>query len=210
MIEVFSCGPVSTNTLLIYCSKTKEAAVLDPSMGSSELVEKAIESKGLKPTKILLTHSHWDHIADLNELATKYALQVLVHPEEASNVTHPGSDGLNSPIFIEGFSEVTHINEGDLIEVGTITLKVIETPGHTPGGIVFYIEEKHLLLSGDTLFQGSYGRLDLPTGNAIQMVQSLKKLATLPPDTIVIPGHGPQTILKNEHWIAHPETKIQL
>jgi len=210
MIEVFSCGPVSTNTLLIYCNETKEAAILDPSMGSAELIEKAIEAKELKPKKIVLTHSHWDHIADLKELATKYSLEVFVHPDDANNVTHPGSDGLSSPIFVEGFSNVTHINEGDTIEIGTISLKVIETPGHTPGGVVFYIEKENLLLSGDTLFQGSYGRLDLPTSNAQRMIASLKKLSTLPPDTVVIPGHGPQTTLKDESWIAHPEKKIQL
>lgn len=210
MIEVFSCGPVSTNTLLIYCNEALEAAILDPSMGSAELVEKAIESKGLKPTKILLTHSHWDHIADLKELATKYSLEVLVHPDDANNVTHPGSDGLSAPIFIEGFPNVTHIREGDSIQIGTMSYKVIETPGHTQGGVVFYNEKENLLLSGDTLFQGSYGRLDLPTADAKKMVDSLRKLSKLPPDTVVIPGHGPQTSIKDESWIAHPEKKIQL
>jgi len=208
MIEVFSCGPVATNTLVVYCAKTKDAVIVDPSLDSISHITASIEKHALKPTKILLTHSHWDHIADLKELAEKYSLDVYVHPNDAPNVEHPGSDGLISPVFVAGHKPSHFINEGDVIKVGTIDLKVIETPGHTPGGVCFYIEKEHLLISGDTLFQGSYGRLDLPQAKKKPMIASLKKLSKLPPDTVVVPGHGPQTSIGKESWIQHPEIRL--
>jgi len=208
-IEIFPSGPVQTNTLLLICETTKEAAVVDPALGAGELVIDYAKRHGLKGKKILLTHSHWDHIADLKLVATSWRAEIYVHPEDAGNVEDPGSDGLSSPIAIEGVVPTHRICEGDQITVGKTTWEVIETPGHTPGGICFYDAKAGVLLSGDTLFQHSYGRLDLPTSTPTAMIGSLEKLAKLPPETIVYPGHGPKTTIGEEEWMKNPRKSLK-
>lgn len=208
-IQVFPSGPVQTNTLLLICEATKEAAVVDPALGAGEIVLSYVKNHGLHGKKILLTHSHWDHIADLRCIADCWDAEIYVHPEDAGNVEHPGSDGLSTPIQIEGAIPTHRVREGDQIAVGATLWEVIETPGHTPGGICFYSATESILLSGDTLFQHSYGRLDLPTSRPTAMIGSLEKLAKLPPSTIVYPGHGPKTTIGEEQWIKNPRKSLK-
>lgn len=210
MIEIFPCGPVNTNTLLVYCAKEKEGAIVDPALGSTKSIKAFVEKHGLKPTKVLLTHSHWDHIADLKELVDLWPMDIYVHPLDAPNVAKPGSDGLKAPISIQGVAPTHLVSDGEIITVGTIRLQVIETPGHTPGGICFYIPEEGLLISGDTLFQHSYGRLDLPTARPTAMISSLEKLSRLPDATVVFPGHGPKTTIAHERWIKDPRKTLNM
>lgn len=197
----FPFGPLATNALLIGCSQTKVGAVVDPSPGSAKAILQKAQETGLTIQKILLTHSHWDHFADAAELKNKTGAQLYVHALDANNVTHPGSDGL--PLFIPiQPAQVDHLlEEGQSIEVGNLRLEVIHTPGHSPGGVCFYLEKQKLLIAGDTLFHGSMGRLDLPTGEPDKMWDSLAKLAKLPKDTRVVPGHGNDTTIGNENWI---------
>lgn len=209
-VQIFPSGPVQTNTLLLSCSKTKEAAAIDPALGSAELVIAYAKKHHLKGTKIILTHSHWDHIADLKVLVDAWGSPVYVHPADAANVEAPGSDGLSSPFSIQGVKGADLIHEGDTIPVGDSSLRVIETPGHTPGGICLYDESAGILISGDTLFQHSYGRLDLPTATPKDMIQSLEKLSKLPPSTVVYPGHGPNTTIGEERWIKNPRRSLKM
>lgn len=198
----FPFGPLGTNAILIGCPETKVAAAIDPSLGSAgALIEKAAEL-GLKIEKILLTHSHWDHFADAGGLKTKTGAPLYVHFLDAKNLEHPGSDGI--PLFfpIQPVSPDHFLNEGDLIEVGKLKLEVIHSPGHSPGGVCFYIRDQNLLISGDTLFQGSIGALHLPTAEPNLMWQSLEKLSKLPPETRVVPGHGGETSIGRENWLS--------
>ncbi|OGN63760.1 MAG: MBL fold hydrolase [Chlamydiae bacterium RIFCSPHIGHO2_12_FULL_49_9] len=195
----FPSGPFDTNAILIGCSETKKAAVIDPSLGSTDpILEKASEG-GVSIEKILLTHSHWDHIADLHVLKNKTHAPIYVHPLDAQNVEHPGSDGI--PLFFPIKSAVPDhfLQDGDVVEIGHLKLKVIHTPGHSPGAVCFYIESEKLLISGDTLFKGTIGNLQLPTAEPGKMRESLRRLSELPPDTHVVPGHGDDTTIGDEN-----------
>ena len=193
-----SFGPLGTNTLLLACEKTKKAAVIDPAFGSNRTILAKAEEKGFVIEKILLTHSHWDHFADAYQLKRETDAAVFIHPMDAKNLTSPGSDGLPKVVPIHPVDWDHLINDGDIIELGTLFFKVIHTPGHSPGGVCYYCASENLLISGDTLFKGGIGNLNLPTGEPEKMNDSLLKIGKLPFDTRVIPGHGIETTIGEE------------
>ena len=201
----FAFGPLKTNAILIGCEETKKAAVIDPSMGSAEALLHEIAAHGFVLEKILLTHSHWDHFADAHSLKQKTGAPLFVHKLDAKNLEQPGSDGI--PLFfpIHSVAAERLLNEGDLLTVGQLKLRVIHSPGHSPGSVCFYLAEQKLLIAGDTLFQGTIGNLQIPTADAPSMWESLKKIAQLPPDTRVVPGHGADTTIGNEPWLDRAE-----
>jgi glyoxylase-like metal-dependent hydrolase (beta-lactamase superfamily II) len=198
----FPFGPLETNAILIGCSATKKAAVIDPSPGSMQAILQAAEEKNLKIEKILLTHSHWDHFADAKMLKEATNAALYVHPLDEKNLLQPGSDEIPLFFFIEPVRANHLLNEGELISVGELSLEVIHTPGHSPGSVCFYIQSEDLLISGDTLFKGTIGNLNLPTARSTEMWKSLHKLAKLPPETRVIPGHGADTSIGKESWLS--------
>ncbi|MCB1082882.1 MAG: MBL fold metallo-hydrolase, partial [Simkania sp.] len=122
-------------------------------------------------------------------------------PSDRLNVVKPGSDKLPLMFHIDGVEPEFDLQEGEVIEVGKLKLIVIETPGHTPGGVCFYLDKEKILFSGDTLFKGSIGKISFPTANPQAMWRSLKKLEKLPPETVVYPGHGPSTTIGDEDWL---------
>lgn len=197
----FPFGPLETNAILLGCSKTKKAAVIDPSYGSMGAILEKAKEHDLKIEKILLTHSHWDHFADAYALKSQTRAPIYIHPLDAKNLESPGSDGIPLFIPIQPIKPDHFLNEGDVIEVGTLKLEVIHSPGHSPGGVCFYLEQEQFLISGDTLFQGSIGNLSLPTANKEQMWSSLEKLSKLPKETKVVPGHGNETSIGKENWL---------
>ena len=201
IIFKFPFGPLGTNAILIGCKETKKSAVIDPSMGSANAILQKNEDNQLKVDKILLTHSHWDHFVDACEIKERTKAPLYVHKLDAKNVEEPGSDRLPLMVDIRPVTVDHFLEEGEIIEVGNLKLEVIHTPGHSPGGVCFYLKEQKLLIAGDTLFKGSIGRLDLPTGEPDKMWESLVKLAKLPPDTRVIAGHGDDTTSGHEHWL---------
>lgn len=201
IIFALPSGPFDTNAYVVACPKTHEAMIIDPAPKSAGAVEKLITEKELKPTKIVLTHSHWDHIADVSALKEAYHIPVYIHADDAPNLEKPGTDKLPCWITIPGVIADQFIKENDFIPVGQLNFQVIETPGHTPGGICLYCPETKTLISGDTLFKGSIGNLSFPTARPEQMWPSLDKLAKLPPDTMVYPGHGPATTIGAESWL---------
>ncbi len=204
-IQAFPSGPFETNAYVVACPDTKQAAIVDPAPDCSSVIERYLVDNQLTPKLILLTHSHWDHIVDTALLKKKYHLPVYVHPLDAENLKNPGSDGIPCWIAIEGVQPDHLLKEGEEIGVGQLKLKVIHTPGHTPGGVCYYIKDKQALLSGDTLFKGSIGNLSLPTSQPNLMWDSLRKLSALPPETRVFPGHGPSTSIGAESWLARAE-----
>ncbi len=201
ILEVFPLGPADTNAYLLGCSKTKRAAVIDVPLGSKILINRAKELH-LQIEMILLTHSHWDHIADIALLKEKLRVPVYIHREDAENLESPGADGL--PLFfpVKGVKPDEYLQEGQVITLGELNIVVIHTPGHTPGGVCFYLAHEKTLISGDTLFRGTIGNLSFPTARPHLMGVSLKKLADLPKDTKVYPGHGEPTTIGREQWIA--------
>jgi len=205
-LESYSAGPVATNIILLACEKTKKAAIIDAPMEGGELVLKRVEELGFEVVMLIMTHSHWDHIIDAHLLKEKTGAPLYIHERDKENLLKPGSDGLPLPLPIEGVEADHLMKEGDVLKVGELELEVIETPGHTPGGVCLYLPKEGTLISGDTLFQGSIGRLDLPTAEPDKMWTSLGKLAKLPLDTRVIPGHGSETTIGSESWLADAKT----
>lgn len=196
--QFFPCGPYSTNAYVVACAHTHEAAILDPAPGSFLEVKNFLNSHQLKAQKILLTHSHWDHIADVKQIKEHYQIPVYVHALDAPNLQNPGSDGLPYWIVIPAVQPDFLLEEGIQVAIGTILLQVLHTPGHSPGCVCFYEPIHHVLFSGDTLFKGAIGNLSFPTSQPSLMKSSLAKLARLPLQTRVFPGHGPMTTIEAE------------
>lgn len=203
IIEPIPSGPFQTNAYVVACGKTHRAVIIDPAPGSAEAILDYLTKHQLTADKILLTHSHWDHFGDLPTLVKQLALPVFVHRADAGNVENPGSDGLPLWIPIDGTHPTGYLEEGQLIPVGELQLKVIHTPGHSPGCVCFYEPTQGILLSGDTLFKGTIGNLSLPTADPDAMWPSLDKLARLPPNTRIYPGHGATTTIGAEEWLPN-------
>ena len=206
LLQTIPSGPFLTNAYLIACLKTGACAIIDPSPGSKDLLIHEIETKGLTPLCIILTHSHWDHIADVHALSCHFpSCKVLVQEEDAPNLMSPGADLLPLPLPIEAHRPDLLLHEGDIIHVGELLLEVLHTPGHSPGSICLYVKKEGLLFSGDTLFKRSIGNLSFPTSDKKRMWPSLEKLCLLPKETQVFPGHGESTTLANESWLSRAE-----
>lgn len=196
-IKSFCLGALANNGYLIWDEGTAEAFVVDPPMGS-EVIAAFVRNSGLNLTKILNTHGHFDHMAGNSLLKDFFGARLYIHKNDlelllggASHADFFGFDIEQSPAP-DGF-----LSEGDILPIGKFELFVMETPGHTSGGVSFLAGNS--LFSGDTLFEGSIGRSDLEGGNFEQLLDSIKnKLFTLPADTIVYPGHGPQTTIGRE------------
>ena len=203
-IKVFPSGPFSTNAYIVACESTREAAVIDPSPDSFENIHECLTKHNFNLKKILLTHSHWDHIADVRQFKEQYSVLVYVHSLDAPNLQKPGADGLPCWIQIEPVEPDVLLQEGMQIPVGKLLFNVLHTPGHSPGCVCFYDPQNQILFSGDTLFQGTIGNLSFPTSQPDLMWESLEKLNHLPKNTRVLPGHGSETTLEVESdWLPH-------
>ncbi len=191
-----------TNCYIIQDEKTKETMVIDPG-GDVDQIAEMLDTLHANVKYILLTHCHGDHIAGVKELKEKYGGKILIHIEDAEGLKNPSinlSDyiGLGT-VSLEADSR---LNDNDLIHIGDIEFKVLHTPGHTKGGICLYLEDEKMLFSGDTIFRGTWGRTDLPTGSFEAVIKSItERIMTLPEDTIIYPGHGKSTMVKEEEPI---------
>lgn len=186
-----------TNTYLIYDEKTYEGALIDIA-NNIEKIQEYVETLKIQLKYLILTHCHADHIGGLKEIKKKYPqLKILIHEKDASGLT---KDEINLSHLLEVDSNFIEadltLKDGDIIELGEIKIKVIHTPGHTAGSISLLTGDA--LFSGDTLFRGSHGRTDFPTGNPIEMMKSIEKLLKLPDEVIVYPGHERTTMIGEE------------
>ena len=199
-ILTFQFNPFSENCSLAY-DETGDAVISDPGFynekEASALYGKIAE-KGLKPKMILLTHGHFDHIFGVKECADKYGILVYMNQEDNYVVQHNFSSrfGLKEP---DSSFATEPLEDEQIIRFGNTEFKVIATPGHTSGGVCFYDEKDKALFSGDTLFAGSIGRTDHPTGDYDKLIVSvMDKLMGLPGDVTVFPGHGKNTTISDE------------
>jgi glyoxylase-like metal-dependent hydrolase (beta-lactamase superfamily II) len=202
-ISVFPSGPFETNAYVVSCPATSQAALIDPGVNSAASLINYLEMKKLTPKCIWLTHSHWDHIAEVSLLKDKYHIPVAIHTLDAPNLEKPGSDQLPCWISFPGVIPDLLLEDGQSLSVGQLQFTVIHTPGHSPGSICLYCPAQNLLISGDTLFKGSIGNISFPTSLPDQMWDSLAKLCKLPPATHVYPGHGPHTTIQAETWLPN-------
>ena len=197
-IKFFPSGPLDTNVVLVACPETREAAIFDAPFGSLSFLEEEIEKYSLLPKMILLTHSHWDHIGDLFLIKNKFSVPIYVHQEDRQNVEHPGVDGLPLAMPVEATEVDYELSDQQVLKLGSLEIKALHTPGHTPGGVCFFFPKEKVLISGDTLFRGTIGNLNFKTGRPRLMSSSLEKLLKLPKETLVIPGHGETTTIDQE------------
>lgn len=191
-------GSLATNCYIVSNENTKEAVIIDPG-AQAERIMNAVKEKQFQVKAILLTHGHIDHIQAVNELKEAYGVDVYVGEEEADVV----KDTQKNLSMMFGMPYVTKgdclVKEGDILSLAGFTIKVLFTPGHTKGGVCYYFEPEGALFSGDTIFQGSVGRSDFPTGSARTLSDSIKeKIFTLPDDIQIFPGHGDSTVVSYE------------
>lgn len=198
IVQVHAFGPFGTNSILLGCEHTRKAVLIDAPLDSKEPMIALAKELSLSVEKVLLTHSHWDHIADAADLKEQYHLPIYVHSLDQENLTNPGSDGLPLLCPIKPVKPDDLLVDQECIYVGNLEIYVIHTPGHSPGCVCFYLPKEALLISGDTLFKSTIGNLSFPTSRPNLMWQSLEKLVKLPPVTRVIPGHGDETTLQAE------------
>lgn len=200
----FTFNPIQENTYLLWDEQTHEAAIVDPGVWNRQEEQSlagCIEAHGLKMKYVLLTHAHFDHTFGLPFVHRTYGLQPIMHVEEAE--TYRQMPGMAAEFGLNiggGMPPVGRfVNDGDELLLGQTHVRYIHTPGHTPGSSSLYIPEAKLLLSGDTLFQGSIGRTDLPGSCYEDELDSIRnKLFTLPEDTVVLCGHGPSSTIEWE------------
>lgn len=188
-IRVMTPYEILTNTYIIQDENTFETMVVDPGGEVDKIIEMLdILSANLK--YIYLTHCHGDHIGGVSELQRKKGGKILIHRFDADGLTNPGISLTNYLGIDASFEPDSRLDDGDLLHLGDLELKVIHTPGHTKGGTSLYCAKEGFLLSGDTLFRGTWGRTDLPTGSLEDIMDSItNKLLKLPGKTIVYPGH---------------------
>lgn len=202
MIEIrsLSVGALQANCHILFSQETKDAVIIDPGDEANRIIE-TIQDLAVHPVMILLTHGHGDHIGAVGEIKERYQIPVWIHEGEAHMLTDPRA---NLSIYL-GVEIIAPAADHTFTEQETLTfsgkeIQIIETEGHSPMGCCFLIDNH--LIAGDALFRGSIGRTDFPGGSHETLIMRIKeKLFTLPSETIVYPGHGPNTTIGYE--IAH-------
>ncbi|MDO5074717.1 MAG: MBL fold metallo-hydrolase [Bacteroidales bacterium] len=204
-VQVFTCNMVEENTYIIHDTATREAAIID--CGALYPHEQKnlldyIQEHELRIVHLLNTHGHFDHVFGLQWASETFGVRPMLHQAEET-LYLAAEEGLKLffphpfPLPVPPIGKL--LQEGDSIPLGEHNLKVLFTPGHTPGGVCFYDEQAAVLLAGDSLFQENIGRCDLPGGNLSTLLQSLRdKLLPLPDAVVVYPGHGPSTTIGHE------------
>jgi hydroxyacylglutathione hydrolase len=202
MLEIvtFTLGPAITNAYLVADSETREAAVIDPAWDGEVILAEA-ETRGWRIAHMWYTHAHFDHIGGAGTIADALNPLPLVALHPADHVLWRAEGG--APLFgfkIDPGPEPTiDLTHGQILKLGNIRFEVRHTPGHTPGLCVFYVESDSVCFCGDLIFRDSVGRTDLPGGDWGALVKSIREqIFTLPDETRLLSGHGPETTVKNE------------
>lgn len=199
VLKAMELGPFQTNTYLLGCGRTKKGVVIDPGF-EADLVLSKIEDLGLDIEQILLTHGHVDHVGAVAPVAEATGAKVAIHSADVEIYLAAPKMGMFFGVRSDPPPKPDRLfQDGEKIGVGDLTLSVIHTPGHSPGGVSFLCEEIGVLFCGDTLFCRGIGRTDLPGGSFSELSRSIRrKLYTLDGGLKVLSGHGPPTTLREE------------
>jgi len=196
IIEKLVAGPFASNCYIVGSQSNKEGMIIDPGDDAKRILKKVGELK-LDIKLILLTHGHIDHTGALKEVGEATGAEVAIHADDAKSLKEQPFSKMFGLSYPTPPPPDRLLEDGDSIDIGDLHFLVLHTPGHTPGGICLLGEG--VVFSGDTLFNYGIGRSDLPGGSYSQLMNSLQtKLMTLPDDTIVYPGHGPETTIRAE------------
>ena len=188
-----------TNCYIIVDEETKETLVIDPGAEVEKIID-MLDILEARVKYIFITHCHADHIGALDSLKEAKGGKILISREDSTGLY---DSSINLAYYTETHNPEleadSRVDDGDVIHVGNIEFKVISTPGHTKGGLCLYCEKENMIFTGDTIFSGSWGRTDLPTGNIEEIMNSIiNKILVLPDETVIYPGHGRSTIVGDE------------
>jgi hydroxyacylglutathione hydrolase len=193
-VDTYQLGPIGTNCYVVRAGEAaREAVVVDPG-GDAERLHAELERAGISCGAIILTHTHFDHVGGVAALAEATAAPVYVSPDAVGGLESPFSPpGLD----VRGYEGARPVSGGDTLELAGIVFDVLDVPGHAPGHLSYYADGS--LFSGDVVFAGGVGRVDLPGGDWETLLGSIRLLAErYPPETVVYSGHGPATTLEAE------------
>ena len=197
ILRMLVVGPIQANCYVLGCERTKEAAVIDPG-GDVDKILMSLAKDKLRCAYIMNTHGHFDHTGDNKRLKEVTGAKLVIHRADAPMILQQGSNGSLWGMEVEDSPPPDlYVEEGDVISFGDISLQVLHTPGHSPGGTSLLTDK--IVFVGDTLFAGSIGRTDLPGGDYETLIRNVKeKIFPLGDDVVIYPGHGPKTTVGRE------------
>ena len=198
IIHTVRVGITQTNCYIVGCEETHEGVVIDPG-GHPERVLAAIEESGLTIRYVLNTHCHFDHMGANAAIVAATGAPLALHPAEQPVLENRGGASWFGVLVQKSPPPDVELSSGQVLAVGTLRFQVLYTPGHSPGGVTFYLAEEGVAFDGDVLFQMGVGRTDLPGGDWNTLAHSIREvLFTLPDETILYPGHGAETTVGQE------------
>ncbi len=198
-IERFEDGPIWTNGYLVYDSISLDGMAVDVPIWSSDKIYKRVRELGLNLKFVIATHGHWDHVGEMSKLKALTGARVCAHSSDEWMMRDPNGLLVPSPFPLEPVNIDIPLEDSMEISFGSSVLKIVHTPGHSAGSICLYNEADNVIFTGDTLFAGSIGRTDLPSGSFQEISRSIiNKIFTLPEETRIFPGHGADSTLKKE------------
>jgi hydroxyacylglutathione hydrolase len=194
-------GPIATNVYVLGDERTREAIAVDTATPCVAWVTERLAARGWTLKLIVSSHRHWDHIGDNAAVMAATGAALAAHVLDTPGIRAPSASG--APFPIPPSVPAVELAEGGRVRFGDLRLEVLHTPGHTPGSVCLFARDEGLLLSGDTLFAGGWGRVDLDGGSPEAMAASISRLTVLPDTTRVLPGHGPATTIGQERaWMG--------
>jgi len=199
ILEMLTVSPFQENCYIVGDEESGVGALVDPGDEAARIAM-AVEETGLDIGSIIVTHAHIDHVGAVVALLDEYSCPVLMHAEAEPMLKQLPTQAMMMGLRFGKIPTVDrYVEDEETLEVGDLRLRSLYTPGHAPGHLAFYVEDEGLVLSGDALFAGSVGRVDLPGGSMEVLMRSIEgRLLTLPDETAVYPGHGPRTTIRNE------------
>ena len=195
-IDTLVVGPLQVNCYIVYDEGSNDAIVVDPGDEAEKIIG-LVEDRKLKVSRIVCTHGHFDHVGAVSGLKKRTGSAVMLHKGDLDIFMRADKQGALWGFHIEPPpAPDMHLLEDDEVPIGRFGLKVLHTPGHSPGGICLYGEG--VIITGDTIFAGSVGRTDFPGGSVTELKKSFARIIALPAETRIFPGHGPLTTVENE------------
>jgi len=196
ILEIIPVGQLQANAYIVADEETRQAVVIDPGDEGDRILEVA-NANNLKVNEIICTHAHFDHVGAVGDIKKETGAKIIMHKEDLETYSLAKDQGAFWGFQVDDLPQPDgFVDEGDEIKIGSLSFKVMHTPGHSKGGICLYGEG--IVITGDTIFKGSIGRTDFPGGSIEELKVSFRRIIELPDDTRVFSGHGPETTIGYE------------